>query len=95
MVSRFFGGLIVLVIANAAVFGVMQLYLRSPDTIRRRQQDAFQAVQGDNAARLKTLLHRGLDPNRPDDNGQTLLMRANELGREDLAKILREAGAKE
>lgn len=95
MVSRFFGGLIVLVIANAAVFGIMQLYLRSPDTIRRRQHDAFQAVQGDDAARLKTLLHRGLDPNRPDDNGQTLLKRANELGREDLAKILREAGAKE
>lgn len=95
MVSRFFGGLIVLVIANAAVFGIMQLYLRSPDTISRRQDDAFQAVQGDNAAKLKSLLHRGVDPNAQDSNGRTLLKRANELGREDLAKILREAGAKE
>jgi hypothetical protein len=95
MVSRFWGGLIVLVIANAAVFGAMQLYLRSPDTIRRRQQDALQAIQNDDAAKLKTLLHRGLDPNLPDLNGQTPLKRANELGREDLAKILREAGAKQ
>ncbi len=95
MVSRFFGGLIVFIIVNAAVFGAMQLYLRSPDTIRRRQSDAFQAVQEDQAAKLMTLLHRGVDPNSQDSNGRTLLKRANELGREDLAKILREVGAKE
>ena len=95
MVSRFFGGLVVLIIANAAVVGVMQLYLRSPDTIRRRQQEAFQAVQGDKPAKLKTLLHRGVDPDARDSDGRTLLKRANELGREDVANILREAGAKE
>jgi hypothetical protein len=95
MFSRFFGGLIVLAIANAAVFGVMQLYLRSPDTIRRREQDAFQAVQGDKPARLKTLLHRGVNPNARDPNGWTLLQRADGLKREEIGKILREAGAKE
>ncbi len=95
MVSRFFGGLIILVIANAAVYGAMQLYLRSPDTIRRREQDAFHAIQGDKPARLKTLLHRGVDPNAQDSNGRTLLKRASELGRDDLVKLLREAGAKE
>ncbi|MGI8979074.1 MAG: hypothetical protein ACR2FY_07600 [Pirellulaceae bacterium] len=95
MFTRFFAGLITLVIANAAVYGAMQLYLRSPDTIRRRQDDAFQAVQDDNAAKLKTLLHRGVDPNRPDGNGRTLLHRAQELGRDNLAELLRKAGAKE
>ena len=93
MVSQFFGGLIALVIANAAVYGAMQAYVHSADTIRRRQQDALQAIQNDDAAKLTTLLHRGLDPNLPDLNGQTPLKRANELGRDNLAKILRDAGA--
>lgn len=95
MFSRFFGGLIVLAIANAAVFGVMQLYLRSPETIRRREQDAFQAVQGDKPAKLKTLLHRGVNPNARDPNGWTLLKRADGLKREEIGKILRDAGAHE
>ncbi len=93
MASQFFGGLIALVIVNAVVFGVMQAYLHSSDTIRRRQRDAFQAIQDNNAARLRTILHRGLDPNLPDANNRTLLKQANELGRDDLARILRDAGA--
>ncbi|MCE9525792.1 MAG: ankyrin repeat domain-containing protein [Planctomycetales bacterium] len=95
MVSQFFGGLIALVIANAAVYGAMQAYLHSSDTIQRRQQDAMQAIQMDDATKLKTLLHRGLDPNVKDSNGWTLLKRANQLGQDDLAKILREHGGVE
>ena len=95
MFSRLFGGLIGLIIANAAVYGAMQAFLHFPDTIRRRQSDAFQAIQNDDAAKLKTLLHRGLDPNLPSANGRTLLKQAEERGRDELVKILREGGAKQ
>ena len=95
MARQFFGGLLVLIIANAAVYGVMQAYLRSTDMIQRRQQAAFQAIQNDDAAKLKTLLHRGLDPNIKDSNGWTLLKRANKFEKDDLAKILRDHGGTE
>jgi hypothetical protein len=95
ILSRFFGGLIVLAIANGAVYGAMQAYLHSTETIQRRQQAAFQAIQNDDAAKLKTLLHRGLDPNIKDSNGWTLLKRANQFGKDDLAQILREHGGTE
>ncbi|MFN0019521.1 MAG: hypothetical protein ACKVP0_14775 [Pirellulaceae bacterium] len=93
--SQFFGGLIVLVLANAVIFGAMQIYLRSPETIRRRQREAFQAIQEDRPAKLRTLLHRGVNPNSQDSNGRTLLKKAKELGRDELTKILQEAGAKD
>lgn len=93
--SRLLGGLLVLIIVNAAAYGVTYLYQHSPDTIQRRQQDALQAINKDDEAKLKALLHRGLDPNFKDQNGQTLLDHAREMHRDNMTNILRNAGARE
>ncbi|MCA9014735.1 MAG: hypothetical protein KDA77_05315 [Planctomycetaceae bacterium] len=91
--SRLLGGALVLIIVNAAVYGMTLLYQHSPDTINRRQQEASQAIQNDDPEKIKELLHRGLDPNFRDQNGRTLLDRALELRRDQIADLLRNAGA--
>ncbi|MFH1299567.1 MAG: hypothetical protein ABIK07_00805 [Planctomycetota bacterium] len=93
--NRLLGGLLVLVIVNAAAYGMTQLYLLSPDTINRRQQEAAQAIQNDDVVKLKTLLRRGLDPNIRNGNGRTLLDQAIELHRDQMADLLRNAGARQ
>ncbi|WP_417392846.1 hypothetical protein [Gimesia sp.] len=93
--SRLLGGLLVLIIVNAAAYGVTYLYQHSPDTIRHQRQEAIQAINQDDEAKLKALLHRGLDPNFKDQNGQTLLDHAREMHRDNMTNILRNAGARE
>jgi hypothetical protein len=95
LVSRLLGGLIGLIVVNAAVYGVMQAYLRFPETISRRQQEAFHAVEQGNVSKLKGLLHRGVDANTRDSNGRTLLKVARSRNDDDVVAILREAGAHE
>jgi ankyrin repeat protein len=82
-------------VVNAIAYAVMQLYLRSPETIDRRQRAAFEAVQQGDAVQLREWLRRGLDPNSADAEGRTLLESANDWGRSDVADLLRRAGARE
>ena len=93
--NRLLGGLIGLIVVNAAVYGVMQAYLHSPDTINRRQREAFQATEQGDAVKLKALLRRGVDPNTKDSNGRSLLKIARSRNHDEVAAILREAGAKD
>lgn len=93
--TRLLGGLLILIIVNAAAYGVTQIFLHSPDTINQRQQEASQAIQNDDAGKLQELLRRGLDPNIRDKNGRTLLDQAIELRRHHMANLLRNAGARQ
>jgi hypothetical protein len=95
LVSRLLGGLIGLIVVNVAVYGVMQAYLRFPETISRRQQEAFHAAEQGNVSKLKALLHRGVDANTRDSNGRTLLKVARSRNHDDVATILLAAGAKD
>jgi hypothetical protein len=89
---RFFGGLIFLVLVNAAVYGVTLAARR--DT-RPATEEARRIVdgRGGNAARLKKLLGRGVDVNARDGQGRTLLMEAARQGNLDIVQVLIDAGA--
>ncbi len=70
--SHLLGGLIVLVVVNAATYGVVMANRHHPASVDRRQHLAFGAVRDGDAARLGKLLSRGLDVN-VRESGKTML----------------------
>jgi len=91
LVSNLFGGLLTLVVVNAAVFGVMQLYLHSPDTVNERTGKAFAAVEKNDLFALQQLQRRKFDvAHATNSEGQTLLMRVKDP---TIARWLIEQGA--
>ena len=72
------GGLVGLAVVHAATYGIMQAYLHSDEFVRERAQDAFQAVEKADIARLEQLTSRGMDVNIRDASGRSLLMTAKE-----------------
>lgn len=78
LTSHFFGGVLFLIIAHAATYGVMMLYLYADSNIRKREQAAFQAVEKGDVKRLERLAKQKLNLEAQDSNGHTLLMQAND-----------------
>src|SRR5262245_6482552 len=90
--ARFFGGLIFLLVVNAAAYGVMLAARRDAKPATR---EAWKTVEGSggSAARLKTLLGRGVDANNRDGHARTMLMEAAQRGNAEIAQALIDAGA--
>jgi hypothetical protein len=72
--SYLVGGVVFLLLAHGVTFGIMQLYLHSPDTLRKRATTAFHAAQLGEIEPIERLVKRGMDINIRDSNGYTLLM---------------------
>jgi ankyrin repeat protein len=70
--SHIIGGLVVLVLVNAAAYGVLMANRHHPAASQKRKHEAFQAVQKDDAPRLERLIARGLDL-QAEEAGRTLL----------------------
>ena len=68
---------------------------RVKSTVEINTIDLLNIVQGGTPVELITALARGGDVNFTDDTGMSLLHHAAELGRSDMAKILRRHGANE
>jgi hypothetical protein len=90
--SRFFGGLIFLLVVNAATYGVMLAARRDAKPATR---EAWQIVDGNgsNAARLKKLLGRGVDVNGREGRARTMLMEAAQKGNIEIVQTLIDSGA--
>jgi hypothetical protein len=88
--GRLFGGLIGLLVVNAAAYGVMMANRYHPSTRGPRENQAFQMVQKGDVAKLAKLIQRGVDINVRDSNGRTLLWHAE---KPDVARWLIEHGA--
>jgi len=75
--SHIIGGLFVLVLVNAATYGVLMANRLHPAAVGDRQRDAFQAVAKNDAPKLEKLVSRGLDLNATE-SGRTLLHKADD-----------------
>jgi hypothetical protein len=75
--SHLLGGLLFLVVANAATFGVMQAYRYSDDLARHRQQASLEAIDKGDIDRLEGLVRRGMDVNVRQPGGVPLLSKVD------------------
>lgn len=72
------GGLVVLIIVNAAAYGVMMANRYHPSEVRRRNDAAFQAATKDDVPLLAKLIARGVEINGRNSEGRTLLLVARD-----------------
>jgi hypothetical protein len=90
-IGRFFGGLIFLVLVNAATYGVLLAARRDPEPAAREARQLVES--GGDPLRLAKLLGRGVDVNARDEFGWTMLMLASRGGHVETARVLLAAGA--
>jgi hypothetical protein len=90
LVSHLIGGLVVLAIANAAVFGVMAAYRNSDELTRHRQKASLEAIEKNDIPRLEGLVRRGMNVNLRQPGGVPLLSKAD---KPELVKWLLDHGA--
>lgn len=64
------------------------------DRRERRPGDGAACIDRNDVTGLRRLLESGLDPNRPGNDGRTLLRLAVQRGRTDLVRVLRRFGAR-
>ncbi|HZN36288.1 MAG TPA: ankyrin repeat domain-containing protein, partial [Pirellulaceae bacterium] len=83
------GGIVVLILVNAATYGVLMANRHHPAAVSERQRDAVQAISKDDAARLDKLLARGMDVNALE-SGRTLLHNTDDAA---CARVLLARGA--
>jgi ankyrin repeat protein len=72
---------------------LLELYLDSDPTVLKRMQCWSGVIYPRSSALVRRLLARGLDPNRPDWLGKTLLHACAENGDRPVAAVLLDAGA--
>jgi ankyrin repeat protein len=72
---------------------LLELYLDSDPTVVDRMQLGGSGDYPRSAALVRMLLERGLDPNRPDWSGKTMLHACAANGDRDVAAVLLDAGA--
>lgn len=83
--SHLIGGVVFLLLAHGITYVVMQLYLHSADTIRKRTHLAFQAAEKGEIEPIERLVKRGLSIDVRDSENRTLLMVTREV---DVARWL-------
>ena len=76
--SHLIGGIVFLLLAHGATYGIMQLYLHSEDTLRQRTRTVFRAAEKGEIAPIERLINRQLSINVRDLENRTLLMVARD-----------------
>jgi hypothetical protein len=88
--ARLIGGLIGLALVHGVAYGVVMANRHHPAAVKKRQRDAFTAVDKADLPALEKLIARGISIDERNDEGETLLSEAH---KPEAAKWLIEHGA--